>query len=86
MSLKFLFLRLFALQIFYAVFDRIARCEAVKSQFKIFLIFGEFMKHVCKICGYIYDDSVESMPFDELPADWVCPVCGASKADFEVAE
>ncbi len=44
------------------------------------------MKHICKICGYIYDDSTEATPFDKLPDDWVCPVCGASKDDFEIAE
>ena len=37
------------------------------------------MKHVCKLCGYVYDDSLESTPFDQLPEDWVCPVCGATK-------
>jgi rubredoxin len=26
------------------------------------------------------------MPFDDLPDDWVCPVCGASKDMFEIAE
>lgn len=44
------------------------------------------MKHVCKLCGYVYDDSLESIPFDQLPEDWVCPVCGATKDDFEVVE
>lgn len=44
------------------------------------------MKYVCKLCGYVYDDSLESTPFDQLPEDWVCPVCGATKDDFEVVE
>ena len=44
------------------------------------------MKHVCKLCGYVYDDSLESTPFDQLPEDWVCPVCDATKDDFEVVE
>ena len=44
------------------------------------------MKHVCKLCGYVYDDSLESTPFDLLAEDWICPVCGATKDDFEVVE
>ncbi len=41
------------------------------------------MKFVCQICGYIYDDAKEKVPFDQLPADWKCPLCGASKTDFK---
>jgi len=37
-------------------------------------------KYVCKICGYVYDGKV---PFEELPDDWLCPVCGAPKSQFE---
>ena len=37
------------------------------------------MKYVCQICGYIYDDTKEKVPFEQLPADWKCPLCGAAK-------
>ena len=40
------------------------------------------MKYVCQICGYVYDDAKEKVPFEQLPADWKCPLCGAAKADF----
>ncbi len=48
-------------------------------------------KWVCTVCGYIYDPAMgdpengvpPGTPFEKLPADWVCPVCGASKEDFE---
>ncbi len=48
-------------------------------------------KYRCKVCGYIYDPAVgdpdsgiePGTPFEELPDDWVCPVCGAGKEDFE---
>ncbi len=40
------------------------------------------MKYVCKICGYIYDEAKEKTPFDRLPKDWVCPLCGAQKSSF----
>lgn len=41
------------------------------------------MKYICKICGFIYDEAKEKIPFEKLPKNWVCPICGASKSDFE---
>jgi rubredoxin len=52
-------------------------------------------KYECTVCGYIYDpelgdpdnDVAPGTAFEDLPDDWVCPVCGAGKEDFEkVAE
>jgi len=51
-------------------------------------------KYECTVCGYIYDpkegdpdNGIEpGTPFEELPDDWVCPVCGAGKEDFEEVE
>jgi rubredoxin len=48
-------------------------------------------KYVCSICGYIYDEAMGIpeagiAPFtkwEDLPDDWVCPICGATKAEFE---
>ena len=48
-------------------------------------------KYVCKVCGYVYDPKKgdpdnEIKPgtkFENLPDDWVCPVCGARKDQFE---
>ncbi|MCX6651595.1 MAG: rubredoxin [Methanomassiliicoccales archaeon] len=45
----------------------------------------------CLVCGYIYDpkegDPEAGIPpgtsFQDLPEDWVCPVCGAGKSAFE---
>lgn len=51
-------------------------------------------KYVCTVCGYVYDP-MEGDPdsgieagtaFGDLPDDWVCPVCGAPKEDFEIEE
>ena len=47
-------------------------------------------RYVCSVCGYVYDPAVgdpdggikQGVPFADLPDDWVCPVCGASKDDF----
>ena len=36
-----------------------------------------------KICGYVYDEDVEGTPFADLPDDFKCPMCGASKDLFE---
>lgn len=40
------------------------------------------MKYKCDICNWIYDEEVEGTPFNELPEDYECPVCGASKDLF----
>lgn len=47
-------------------------------------------RYVCGICGYVYDPAVgdpdagigEGVPFERLPEDWVCPICGAAKDEF----
>lgn len=49
-------------------------------------------KYKCLLCGYIYDPAMgdpdngvePGTAFEDLPADWVCPECGAGKEDFEV--
>lgn len=38
-------------------------------------------KYVCSICKYEYNDPL--IPFEELPDDWVCPICGAPKSVFK---
>jgi len=48
-------------------------------------------KYKCTVCGYIYDPELgdpdggikPGTPFEEIPDDWVCPICGAAKSDFE---
>lgn len=40
-------------------------------------------KYVCAICGYVYDDET---PFEEQGEDYVCPLCGAPKSQFEEQE
>ena len=43
-------------------------------------------KYVCKICGYVYDPAENNnVPFEELPEDWTCPICGVGKDQFEEA-
>jgi len=48
------------------------------------------MKYVCTVCGYVYDETdgdpgqgiQPGTPWEDLPADFVCPLCGAGKDDF----
>ena len=43
-------------------------------------------KYVCTVCGYEYDPAEhDNVPFDQLPDDWCCPVCGVSKDQFSPA-
>jgi rubredoxin len=48
--------------------------------------FNIMKKYVCAVCGYIYDESEEGAAFNALPDDWVCPLCGVEKKDFELVE
>ena len=43
-------------------------------------------KYICRICGYVYDPAENNgVAFEDLPADWACPVCGVGKDEFEEA-
>ena len=44
------------------------------------------MRYVCPICGYVYDEKKEGVPFDQLPDSWLCPLCGAEKSVFSPQE
>ena len=49
-------------------------------------------KYICTVCEYIYDPELgdpengiaPGTSFEDLPDDWVCPLCGVGKEDFEV--
>ncbi len=48
-------------------------------------------KYVCSICGYVYDEAkgdpdngiAPGTKWEDLPDDFVCPLCGADKDVFE---
>ena len=44
------------------------------------------MKYVCQVCGHIYDEEKESVPFDQLDDDWTCPRCHQPKSKFKPME
>ncbi len=47
-------------------------------------------KYVCEPCAYVYDPEVgdpdggiePGTEFNDIPEDWVCPICGVSKDEF----
>jgi rubredoxin len=48
-------------------------------------------KYVCTVCGYLYDEA-EGIPdkgiapgtkWEDIPQDWTCPLCGATKEEFK---
>ncbi|AYC34863.1 rubredoxin [Pseudomonas cavernae] len=49
-------------------------------------------KWQCIVCGFIYDEAeglpeagiAPGTPWEDIPADWVCPDCGTGKQDFEM--
>jgi rubredoxin len=51
-------------------------------------------KYVCIVCGYIYDPAegdsdggiAPGTKFQDIPVDWVCPLCGVPKTEFEIVE
>ena len=44
------------------------------------------MKYVCEVCGYEYDEEVEGVKFEDLPDNYVCPLCGVGKDEFTAEE
>jgi len=74
----------------------------VKTFFKYFCfknILNNYKKNImkkysCIVCGHIYDpaegDSDSNIApgtaFEDLPNDWVCPICGVGKDEFEPVE
>lgn len=49
------------------------------------------MLYICELCGYEYnpengdpDNGIEpNTDFEDIAEEWVCPLCGAAKDDFE---
>ena len=51
-------------------------------------------KYVCNVCGYVYepvdgdpDNGIApGTPFEDIPEDWTCPLCGVGKENFSPEE
>lgn len=52
-----------------------------------------YEKYICTVCDYVYDPELgdpengiePGTSFEDLPEDWVCPLCGVGKEEFEKA-
>ena len=55
---------------------------------------ASMQKWRCVLCSYVYDPNAgdpdgnvpPGTPFEKVPGDWVCPLCGAPKSEFEPVE
>ena len=51
-------------------------------------------RYQCRVCGYVYEESegdpdggiMPGTSFEEIPEDWVCPVCSVGKQEFEAVQ
>lgn len=51
-------------------------------------------KYVCNVCGYVYDEELgdpenniaPGTKWEDVPEDWVCPLCAVGKEDFSEEE
>ncbi len=65
---------------------------AIPYCFQLLLIPEDMKKYRCEVCDWIYDPAVgdpeggiaPGTAFEDIPDDWVCPVCGVGKDDFVV--
>ena len=71
--------------------DNLGKCDNISNKNH----FGgiNMDKYVCSLCGYVYDPEVgdpdggiaPGTKFEDIPDDWVCPLCGATKDMFQKA-
>ena len=55
---------------------------------------SNYKEYLCVVCGFVYNEEAglpdEGFPpgtrWEDIPANWVCPECGAAKEDFEMVE
>ena len=54
----------------------------------------QYKSWMCLICGFIYDEAAgipdeglaPGTRWADIPADWICPMCGTPKSDFDMVE
>jgi rubredoxin len=68
--------------------------RAFKRYYRRINLKKKFMeKYICTVCDYVYDPELgdpengiePGRSFEDLPEDWVCPLCGVGKEEFEKA-
>ena len=68
--------------------------RAVRFVITQYVNFNTMKKYICDPCGYIYDPELgdpdsgiaPGTAFEDIPEDWVCPLCGVTKEDFSLLE
>ena len=68
--------------------------EYVTSLVKRTASYMTYKRYMCLLCGYIYDEEKgwpqDGIPagtrWEDVPSNWICPECGATKLDFEMIE
>jgi len=53
-----------------------------------------YRKFICNVCGHVYDEALgddasglaAGTRWEDIPEDWTCPDCGATKGDFTLVE
>jgi rubredoxin len=71
-----------------------ATYQAMRKTGRGLCAMSEFKEYVCVVCGFVYSEADglpdEGFPpgtrWEDIPANWVCPECGAAKEDFEMVE
>lgn len=51
-------------------------------------------KFRCRYCSHVYDEALgdpdsgiaPGTKYEDIPEDWICPECGAAKADYDLIE
>ena len=58
------------------------------------MLFRSMKKYVCDVCGYIYDEEIgdpdngveAGTKWEDVPEDFLCPLCGVGKDEFSEVE
>lgn len=81
----------------FAPLDRTFRCMSLNFMYRRLLNLIKtwiMKKYICTVCQWVYDPEIgdpeqgiePGVAFEDLPEDYVCPLCGVGKEEFEVEE
>ena len=77
--------------------DKTFRCMSLNFMYRRLLNLIKtwiMKKYICTVCQWVYDPEIgdpeqgiePGVAFEDLPEDYVCPLCGVGKEEFEVEE
>ena len=75
-------------------FHSFARLTIKQQKILTIKIQIDMKKYICNVCQWVYDPEVgdpdsgiaPGTAFEDIPDDWVCPLCGVTKEDFDLIE